>query len=103
MNNEQYNCGIICDKACDKIDYVKYTGRKKLSDFKDDRKCIILWRVGLLKRRKENTNICFHHKKLFGKIFERRSRQMLWCFKNIINAELSHRCPMILKQPKIIS
>ena len=42
MNNEQYNSGIICDKACDKIDYVKYTGRKKLSDFKDDRKCIIL-------------------------------------------------------------
>ena len=57
MNNEQYDSGITCDKPCDEIDYVRNASRKKLSDFEDDRKCIILWRVVLLKRRKENTNI----------------------------------------------
>ena len=73
MESKQCDFGILSDKPCDKIDYVRNTCRKKLSDFDDDRQRILLWRTGFLEKKKENMNLYFYHEQLFGKVVKRKA------------------------------
>ena len=73
MEIKQCDFGILCEKPCDKTDYVRNKGRKKLSDFDEKRQSILLWRAGLLENKIENMTICFHHEQVFGNVFERKA------------------------------
>ena len=66
--------GILLNKACNKTDYSRKVGIKKITDLSLDDQEILLWRAGLLDliESRENKSVCFHHEKLFGEVFTRK-------------------------------
>ena len=65
--------GVQLDTQCHKLEFCQTTVTVKLTDLKEDIQEILLWRAGLLGHEGELT-ICFHHKQLFGNVFERRAK-----------------------------
>ena len=64
--------GKLLNTPCDKLFYTEQTGRKSTKNPDNDLQCILLWRVRLLEDQDNTFTICFHHKQVFRKVFERK-------------------------------
>lgn len=63
--------GELLKTSCHKLNYTRSSGLKQLACFDKDTQTVYLWRAGLLEHHGENMTICFHHKQIFGNVFER--------------------------------
>ena len=69
---ETCDFGKLLKMACNKPDFCRTVGVKKLTELTENEQEILLWRSVLLGQSRELT-ICFHREHIFGNVFERRA------------------------------
>ena len=83
--------GKLLYTPCDKLLYVRQTGRKNIKELDDDLQCTLLWGARLLEEKDNVFTICFHHKQLFGKVFERKADKCCSILKSHHRNSKAHR------------
>ena len=73
---EVFTCSIgkVLNKPCNKLDYTRSPGVKKLTEFNTDYVETLLWRAGLKDDKNwDKMTICFHHEQVLSAVFEHKN------------------------------